>query len=292
MLMVRSLDDTRVGSRVVECAVGSLIDVAKRLRMPSAIRENNLTVTVIAGAILLVGLGLLWWSSADVWGGLGGLQSVVSQAGGLLVATAVLAVVWEHFGRRAFASEVMEIANVGADVEQAGIVKITDQYLDDVAWNDLIVGCMKVDIVVAYARTWRGHHLERLRAVAKRKDTRLRVFLPNPDDARTMEILAARFGSDVDGVRAEVRGAITDFCGLASPGGGVVEVWVRPGDVVFSCYRFDQRAVLTLYSHAKRRTSVPTFVMKAGTLWTFVYGELQAIRGQSTLTFPAPAGDE
>ena len=59
-----------------------------------------------------------------------------------------------------------------------------------------------------------------------------------------------------------------------------VQVYLRKGDLVFSCYRFDSRAVLTLYSHSKeRRTSVPTFVTRNGSL----FGErLRGARGHRT----------
>jgi hypothetical protein len=40
--------------------------------------------------------------------------------------------------------------------------------------------------------------------------------------------------------------------------------------------------VLTLYSHSrKRQTSVPMFVVDGGDLFTFVYGDINAILEQS-----------
>lgn len=70
-------------------------------------------------------------------------------------------------------------------------------------------------------------------------------------------------------------------------GGADLRVYVRSGDVVFSCYRFDSRAVLTLYSHTRqRRSRVPTFVVKSGDLFTFVYEDITAILEQSQQIFP------
>jgi hypothetical protein len=62
---------------------------------------------------------------------------------------------------------------------------------------------------------------------------------------------------------------------------------VRAGDAVFSCYRFDSQAVLTLYSHGReRRNQVPTLVVRGGELFDFVYNEIAAIAEQSRLADP------
>ena len=95
-----------------------------------------------------------------------------------------------------------------------------------------------------------------------------------------------RLGPHPAGLVNKINEAIGDFRSLAVPGGAAIEVWLRAGDAVFSCYRFDSKAVLTLYSHGGgRRTQVPTFVLSGGERFDCVYNELTAIAAQSR---PAP----
>jgi hypothetical protein len=172
----------------------------------------------------------------------------------------------------------------------SGLQRITDQYLEDVEWADLIEGSQKVDIVVHYANTWRNTHSQRLRAVAANKKARMRVFLPDPDDSQTLITLARRFDRPAEDIGKDIRQAISDFKDMHTPGGADVQVYVRTGDMVFSCYRFDSRAVLAMYSHSRRRSLVPTFVVGSGTIWDFVYGEVQEIQKQSRQIFPGKEG--
>ena len=135
---------------------------------------------------------------------------------------------------------------------------------------------------MAYASTWRNTHRLRLQRLAATPGAAIRVFLPDPSDRKTVEVLADRFSMDVDMLTGKINEAITEFRSLARPGGGGVEVYVRRGDAVFSCYRFDGKAVLTLYSHSReRQTSVPTLVMEGGDLFKFVRNEIDAIAAQS-----------
>lgn len=160
------------------------------------------------------------------------------------------------------------------------MIRVTNQYLEEVEWDELFRDVSKLDIAVAYARTWRTTHRGRLeRATAA--GARVRLFLPDPDDQATVSTLADRFNMDSARLQREIREAIGDFRSLAVGNGGSLEVYLRAGDVVFSCYRFDSHAVITLYSHGrKRRTQVPTFVVRGGELYDFVYSELEALRDQ------------
>jgi hypothetical protein len=212
------------------------------------------------------------------------VRALLGQAGGLVLATGLLTVAWDLFGRRAFADEVLAKAGLSADVARAGIVRVTNQYLAEVEWMSLFRDVSKLDIVVAYAATWRNTHRASLQQVARRSDSRIRVFLPDPDDVQTVAVLAERFSAQPADLIAKINEAIRDFRSLTVPGGATIEVWLRAGDAVFSCYRFDSNAVLTLYSHAReRRSQVPTFVVSGGELFDFVYNEVSAIAAQSRL---------
>ena len=227
------------------------------------------------------------WITSPEW------RSTLNQVAGVFVATGILSVGWELLGKRRFATEVLAKAQLSAEIVEAGITHVSNQYLEDVAWADLFRDATKVDVVVAYANTWRNTHAHRLREVASRPGTRLRVYLLDPDDPETMRGHADRFSSTPQRLIDQINEAIEFYSGLATPDGGVVEVYARAGERVFSAYRFDSHAVLTLYSHGKeRRTSVPTFVVRGGSLWKFVYDEIESMRRQSRRVFPVDQGDD
>ncbi len=249
--------------------------------------ETNRSVVTIALVAVLLGIGLFWLDdqvSSDSW------SAIINNIGGLVIATGLLAVGWELLGKRAFADELIAKVQLRTDVVGSGLQRITDQYLEDVEWADLIVGAQKVDIVVHYANTWRNAHHQRLQAVAANKKARMRIFLPDPDDEQTLITLARRFDRPADDIEKDIRQAIREFTEMHTPGGADLQVYLRAGDMVFSCYRFDSRAVLALYSHSRRRSLVPTFVVGSGNIWDFVYGEVQEIQKQSRQIFPRKEG--
>lgn len=247
--------------------------------------ETNRATVLIALGACVVGIGILWLATWPIWSD--AWTSIWDNVGGLVIATGLLTAAWELIGKRSFAAEVLAKARLSTDVVAAGIQRASDQYLQYVEWDSLFGGAGKVDIVVAYGATWRNAQRVNLEKVAANKRGRIRVFLPDPDDVHTMKTLAERFSTDPDSVSARIREAITDFSTLKVANGADVRVHVRSGDVVFSCYRFDGRAVLTLYSHSReRRSRVPTFVVGSGSVYDFVYDEIQAISEQSRQVFP------
>lgn len=259
----------------------SLQFVSQRAQ-PIESKVTSLSAILIAGGLVVAGAVLMLLSvqswAAGLW------ESFLGQVGGLLIATGLLTVAWDLWGRRAFAMEVLAKAKLSADVVESGITRVTDQYLEDVEWSSLFEGAVQVDIVVAYANTWRNANRQRLERVAAAHGSRIRVFLPDPDDVATMQNLAQRFASTPDAVIAKINEAITEYKSLARPGGATVEVYARAGDSLFSAYRFDGRAVLSLYSHGReRRTSVPTLVMAGGELFAFIQREIEAIATQSSI---------
>jgi hypothetical protein len=249
-----------------------------------ASKVTTLSSALLAGGFAVAGLVLLFVSGLDRLPL--PVAAFLGQLGGLLAATGLITIAWDLVGRRAFAQEVLAKAQLSAEVTESGLTRVTDQYLELVQWDALFRDVHHLDIVVAYASTWRNSHRSRLDLVAGDPSKTVRVFLPDPRDEMTVRVLADRFSMAPDVLRTRIDEAIADFRSLHRPGGARVEVFVRKGDAVFSCYRFDSQAVLTLYSHSReRRTSVPTLVMAGGSLSKFVRSEIDAIAEQSE---PAP----
>lgn len=235
---------------------------------------------------LLVGVGLLyvgghdaWWKHHHPW------QIVINGLAGFFVVSFGLGTIWQLVGKRAFAREILETASAITNFEAAGITRIGTNYTELPDWGALFADATKVDIFVAYGRTWRNTNLTHLRAFAARPNTKLRVFLPDPDDDFTMERLSRRFEYTTVVLQEAIREARHAYWDLQPGSDSVVEVYSRAGASLFSAYRFDKTAVVTLYSHQQQRVpSVPTIVCRdGGFMYQFVREELASIERQSTL---------
>ena len=237
---------------------------------------------VLVGAVGLVCLYLggndsPWWQAHE------SLQGVMRDLGSLLIVSVVLGLIWELQGKRSFAREILETARTSADYETSGLTRVGTNYLEDPDWEDLFRNVEQLDIFVAYASTWRNLHLKRLQAVASRPGGQIRVFLPDLEDDDTVTTLARRFGYTEEDLCGRIKETAESFESMRLDGGATIKIFYRPGDRLFSFYRFDSRAVVTLYNHKGTRESlVPTFLFqRGGSLYAFIEAEIRAIENQS-----------
>ncbi len=252
-------------------------------------RLTTTTTLLIAAGIVAVGILLLYLGGRDdLWETRQGAQALVTDLGALMFVSAGLGVLWELVGKRSFAREVLETARTSTDVEAAGLTRVGTNYVEEPDWEALFATVRKLDIFLAYGRTWRNAHLQRLERLAMTPGARIRVFLPDPGDPATIGWLAQRFSMTPDNLRQAIEEARQAYQALPVVPDASVEVFYRRGESVFSCYRFDGTAVFTLYTHQRRRTGVPTFVCRdGGSLYQFIRDEFDAILSQSV---PAPLG--
>lgn len=245
-------------------------------RMVTTYRAALSALGVAAVGVLLLFFG----GDNDLWEQHKGLQALANALGGTLVGAVALSLLWEFVGKRAFASEVLAQARTSTDVDAAGLVRVGTNYLEDPEWDRYFAGAVRLDIVVAYGRTWRRHHLGRLREMAARPGARIHIYLPDPTDTAAIDALAAKFGRSAAQLIADIEETRRDFLGFAVPGGADIQVFYRPGYSVFSFYRLDNTAILTLYSNGRDlHSGVPTFVCEnGGSLFQFLYEELKTIR--------------
>jgi hypothetical protein len=172
-----------------------------------------------------------------------------------------------------------------SDFDAAGLLRVGATYLNELEWKQLFADVTELDIVVAYGQTWRNLHARELAQVAAKPGSRVRVFLPDPHDELTVAILADRFNTTHDELRTRVTATRSAYDALRRPDGAQIEVRYRPGDRLFSFYRFDDIAVVGLYSHSRARgAAVPVFVCaRPGELYEFIQDELTVILDQSRL---------
>ncbi|MDQ2874526.1 MAG: hypothetical protein M3Y33_06850 [Actinomycetota bacterium] len=235
--------------------------------------------------VFLAGIALLYVGglNREYWKTHQGLQALVNNLGALLVISVALSVVWELVGKRAFARELLETARTAAEVEAAGLRRIVTDYLMEPDWEDLFRSVRNLDIFVAYGQTWRNNNLGHLQLLAGQGDSRIHVYLPDPDDKEIISVLARRFGTTAAELVKRITDTKADFENLRVPGKAAIEVFYYRGDRLFSFYIFDGAAVITLYKHKQGRTPmVPTLVCRAGgSLYGFIHSELAAVGEQS-----------
>lgn len=144
-------------------------------------KVNSLLTLSLSLVLALVGVVLLVLANRVISGW---LATVVEQVGGTVLVAALLSVAWDFFGRRALASEVMEIAGLSGDVEQAGLVGIGSNFRQ-APW-DRLLRADKIDIYLGLGRTFYTNNSTALQALAGKPGAVLRVILPDPADDAAM----------------------------------------------------------------------------------------------------------
>jgi hypothetical protein len=243
-------------------------------------QSTSLKYWLVAVVLFFVGILLLLWSNdPDQWTKSGSLQVLIQQFGSFLIVSVALSVLWEAVGKRALLDEVLAKAQISKELHFAKILQVSSSFHQNIDWESLLSSVHKLDLLFAYARSWRNTHIEELRRLVSSESTRIRVVLPDIEDEPTIRELAKRFNYEPADVRKLVGEAITEFTSLKelatrSDKGASVEIWLLPQAPVFTYYRFDNKAVFALYSHRRERAPVPTFVIEeGGPLFEYFYQE-------------------
>jgi hypothetical protein len=83
-----------------------------------------------------------------------------------------------------------------------------------------------------------------------------------------------------DQAAANIRESHDYVMGLSASTGnrGNVQMWLLPMTPMLTFYRFDRRAVFTIYNHQRERVPVPAFVVEqGGNLYDFIRQEFNAM---------------
>src|SRR6266851_5727463 len=245
----------------------------------------TLKIALAGLVVLAAGVVCLYVGGLDdhFWRSHQSVQALLDHFGSALVISVGLGAVWEFIGKRAFALEVLERARTSTDVVEVGLKRIGTDYRTLPDWPEMFRTVRHLDIFVAYASTWRNNNMAELRRVADRSGARIRVFLPDPENDRTVGMLAARFSITEEECRRRINEGADGFLSMRQPRGARIEVYYGAGDRLFTFYVFDDTAVITLYRHKPERSGViPTFVVEAGGTWyDFLQDEIASVLGRS-----------
>lgn len=252
--------------------------------MKTQFREiTNLRTYVVSGGIFIFGTILLIcaeqfnYPNGYLW-----LKSVVSNFGALLVASVSIAMLWELFSKRSFLDELLAKTGLAEDLRNVGLAGISLNPVRGPDFPKLIRSAERLDIFVCYANTWRANFENDLKQLATKKNCRIRLIVPNPDNKVVMEELAKRFSANSsEAMTGRVQQAITEYKALfASVNNNTLDfsVWIHDETPLTSFYRFDRFAVVTLYKHAGGRGDTPTLIAeRGGSLYSFLENEVDAM---------------
>jgi hypothetical protein len=194
---------------------------------------------------------------------------------------------WNRMASRAVDPEADQRApfdeDLIGDLRVSGLARIGTTFMTGLQWSALFADVRELDIYVAYGQTWTRMNGRDLALVAARPGARIRVVLADPDDAFTVTLLAGRFNVTTEELRRRIHATHADYTALRSDGGADIQVRYRPGDRMFSFYRFDDTAVVGFYSHTRSRAaSVPAFVCRRpGALYDFITAEWDTVLADS-----------
>lgn len=278
--------------------------------------RTSLRTFLAAALVLLLGIALLGISNGWDWLKINHavINAVVRDIGALMVASVAVALIWELSSKRAFVDELMSKGRSSVqdlisqtiltqELKGAGLSAFTTDFSYGIDWLGLFRNARRLDLFFSYARSWMNNNAAQLQDLARRDGSRIRVILPDPDDAQIMAELARRFERPVEEIQGNINATKGDllrifvepFEGANAPRRPDFSLFYTRTAPQFTFYRFDNRCILVLYKHRLGRGGVPIFTAEqGGTIYEFIVQEIDAFISDEELArriYPAPAED-
>ncbi|MFI5470922.1 hypothetical protein ACIA6D_11910 [Streptomyces cacaoi] len=252
-------------------------------------RVTTFIYWLISAAVAILGIFLLYISGTSWAEDHKTLSNLANQLGGLAIVSVAIALLWELAGRRAFFNEMLEVHKLKNDVVDSALESIGTDYTKALDWPTAISNARELDVFSAWANTWRNQNLSALSTLIAKSNSKIRVFVPDPTDRSCVKALASRFGYTETEAKGKITESIEGYKQLdGSTPSGRVEIWTSSVYRVFTCYRIDDRIVVTLYHHATgQRVSVPVLVCReGGSLFRFFANDLEVVQNASKQIYP------
>jgi hypothetical protein len=145
-------------------------------------------------------------------------------------------------------------------------------------FEELIGSSTQLSVYFIHSRRWRENHDAAIKAFLGREGTTLEVFLPDLADHELMFSLAKHF-EDGPQLPYLVTDGYRYFARLARELGRPVQIRLFGRYPTYSFYRFDERAVMALYSNAVAKKDMPAFeIAMDSLLGRFLAVELADLR--------------
>ena len=133
-------------------------------------------------------------------------------------------------------------------------------------FDELIASSTRMVVYFIHSRRWRENHDAALKAFLGREGTALEVFLPDLENHELMFSLEKHF-DDGPLIPALVVDAYRYFARLAREFKKPAEIWLFGRYPTYTFYRFDQRAIVALYSNTAAKKHLPAFEIRTDGLF-------------------------
>jgi hypothetical protein len=163
---------------------------------------------------------------------------------------------------------------------QSGIVRVGPFAGFVQRFEDLIASSTQMMLFFIHSRRWRENHDAAIKAFLGRDGTTLEIFLPDLESHELMFSLAKHFddGPQIPGLVVD---AYRYFARLARDFQKPVQVWLFGRYPTYSFYKFDERAVIALYSNTAAKKDLPAFEITTDSfLGKFLTADAEDLKGE------------
>lgn len=145
-------------------------------------------------------------------------------------------------------------------------------------FDELIASSSSMVLYFIHSRRWRENHDAAIKAFLGREGSSLEVFLPDLENHELMFSLEKHF-DDGALIPALVEDAYRYFARLARDYQKPVQIWLFGRYPTYSFYRFDERAVMAMYSNSVAKKELPAFeITSNGILGGFLAADIEDLR--------------
>jgi hypothetical protein len=167
-----------------------------------------------------------------------------------------------------------------------GIVRISPFAALVSRFDELIAASSSMVVYFIHSRRWRENHSTAIKGFMAKAETTLEVFLPDLENHELMFSLEKHF-DDGPLIPALVEDAYRYFARLAREYQKPVQVRLFGRYPTYSFYRFDDRAIMAMYSNSVAKKELPAFeVTVDGFLGSFLAADIEDLRRECRIQNP------
>ena len=153
-------------------------------------------------------------------------------------------------------------------------------------FDELIAGSTQMVVYYIHSRRWRENHDAAIKAFLDRAETSLEVFLPDLESHELIYSLSRHF-EDGPQIPALVVDAYRHFARLARDFQKPIRIWLFNRYPTYSFYRFDDRAVIALYSNTVAKKELPALEITMDSfLGRFLDADIEDLRHECRARAP------
>jgi hypothetical protein len=167
-----------------------------------------------------------------------------------------------------------------------GIVRVAPFAAFVQRFDELIGSSNQMTLYFIHSRRWRENHDAAIKAFLGRDNTNLELFLPDLENHELMFSLGRHFedGPQIPGLVAD---AYRYFARLTRTFKKPTEIWLFGRYPTYSFYKFDERAILALYSNTASKKELPAFEITSDCLLgTFLAEDIEDLKRECRRRVP------